>query len=71
MKISFQQLDLHLAQPWSSRAGRTEVSKLVVLELIGNDGIISRGEAAPISRYKEEALKNIELANDKGIEFVE
>ena len=35
--------------------GRTDVAKVVVVELTDDDGIIGRGEAAPISRYGESA----------------
>lgn len=59
MKLSFQSLDLHLAQPWVISRGRTDVSKVVVVELTDDDGIVGRGEAAPISRYKESA-KSVE-----------
>ncbi len=59
MKLSFQHLDLHLAQPWVISRGRTDVSKVVVVELTDNDGIVGRGEAAPISRYKE-SVKSVE-----------
>ena len=55
MKLSFEHLDLHMAQPWVISRGRTDVSKVVVVELRDNDGIVGRGEAAPISRYKESA----------------
>ena len=59
MKLSFQHVDLHLAQPWVISRGRTDVSKVVVVELTDDDGIIGRGEAAPISRYKE-SVKTVE-----------
>ena len=59
MKLSFHHLDLHLAQPWVISRGRTDVSKVVVVELTDNDGIVGRGEAAPISRYKE-SVKTVE-----------
>ncbi len=53
MKLSFQHLDLHLTRSWVTARGRTDVSKVVVVELIDDDGVVGRGEAAPISRYKE------------------
>lgn len=55
LKLTFQHLDLHLAQPWLISRGRTDVSKVVVVELTDDDDIVGRGEAAPISRYKESA----------------
>lgn len=59
MKLSFQHLDLHLAQPWVISRGRTDVSKVVVVELTDEEGIVGRGEAAPISRYNE-SVKTVE-----------
>jgi L-alanine-DL-glutamate epimerase-like enolase superfamily enzyme len=55
LKLSFQHLDLHLAQPWVISRGRTDISKVVIVELTDDEGIVGRGEAAPISRYKESA----------------
>lgn len=60
MKLSFQHLDLPLAQSWIIARGRTDVSKVVVVELTDKDGVIGRGEAAPISRYKE-SVKSVEV----------
>lgn len=53
MKLKWQHLDLHLAQAWVIARGRTDVAKVIVVELTDDDGITGRGEAAPISRYKE------------------
>ena len=55
MKLSFQTVDLHLAQSWVIARGRTDVKKVVVVELTDDDEIVGLGEAAPISRYKESA----------------
>lgn len=54
MKLSFQHLDLQLVRSWVTSRGQTDISKVVVVELT-DDGIMGRGEAAPISRYKESA----------------
>ena len=54
MKLNIQRLDLQLAHTWTiSRGSGTNIAKVVVVELIGADGTIGRGEAAPSSRYKE------------------
>jgi L-alanine-DL-glutamate epimerase-like enolase superfamily enzyme len=53
LKLSFQHLDLPLAQSWATARGKTDVAKVVTIELTDNDGVKGRGEAAPISRYKE------------------
>ena len=53
MKLNWKHVDLHLAQAWVIARGRTDVAKVVVVELTDDDGIVGRGEAAPISRYKE------------------
>lgn len=46
---------MQLAQSWVIARGRTDVAKVVVVELTDNDGVTGLGEAAPISRYKESA----------------
>ena len=53
MNLSFQHFDLPLARSWATARGKTAVAKVVVVELIDKDGVVGRGEAAPISRYKE------------------
>jgi len=54
MKLTYQRVELPMAHPWTiSRTAPTMVSKVLVLELTGADGTVGRGEAAPISRYKE------------------
>lgn len=53
MNLDIHHLNLHLAQPWVIARGRTDVANVVVVELTDNDGNVGRGEAAPISRYKE------------------
>jgi len=43
-----------MAHTWTiARGSGTNVSKVVTVELIGADGTIGRGEAAPTARYKE------------------
>lgn len=59
MKLSFQHLDLPLARSWATARGRSDVAKVVVIELTDGDGITGRGEAAPISRYKE-SVKSVQ-----------
>jgi L-alanine-DL-glutamate epimerase-like enolase superfamily enzyme len=59
LNLRFQHLDLHLAHSWVISRGRTDVAKVVIVELTDPDGIIGRGEAAPISRYKE-SVKSVE-----------
>ena len=54
MKLSFRRLELHLAHTWTiSRTTGSTVARTVLVELTGADGTIGRGEAAPVSRYKE------------------
>jgi L-alanine-DL-glutamate epimerase-like enolase superfamily enzyme len=54
MKLSFKRLDLRLAHTWTiARGPGSNVAKVVVVELIGADGALGRGEAAPFSRYRE------------------
>jgi len=54
VKLSYRRLDLQLAYTWTlSRGTGTNVCKAVVVKLIGADGTVGLGEAAPNSRYKE------------------
>lgn len=56
MKIKASRVDLHLAHKWTiARTAGTNVSTVVVVELIDKDGVIGRGEAAPTARYQESA----------------
>ena len=60
MKLNFRQVDLKMAHTWTlSRSSGTDVSKVVVIELTGADGIVGLGEAAPVARYKE-SIKTVE-----------
>ena len=54
VKLNIKRLDLQMAHTWTiARGSGTNVSKVVAVELIGADGTIGRGEAAPTARYKE------------------
>jgi L-alanine-DL-glutamate epimerase-like enolase superfamily enzyme len=59
LNISFTTFNLHLFQPWIIARGRTDVANVVVVELTDDDGLVGRGEAAPISRYQE-SIKSVE-----------
>src|SRR5580765_2659202 len=54
LKLNATRLDLTLAHKWTiARTKGTNVSPVIVVELIGADGTVGLGEAAPIARYKE------------------
>jgi L-alanine-DL-glutamate epimerase-like enolase superfamily enzyme len=54
VKLNFKRLDLQLAHTWTiARGSGTNIFKAVVVELIGADGTVGLGEAAPTARYKE------------------
>jgi L-alanine-DL-glutamate epimerase-like enolase superfamily enzyme len=54
VKINTKRTDLQLAHTWTiARGSGTNVAHTVVVELIGADGTVGLGEAAPIARYKE------------------
>jgi L-alanine-DL-glutamate epimerase-like enolase superfamily enzyme len=54
VKLNFKHLDLQLAHTWTiARTSGTNVFKVVIVELIGADGTVGLGEAAPTARYKE------------------
>jgi len=73
MKLTYQRVELPMAHPWAiSRSAPTTVSRVIVVELTGADGTIGRGEAAPISRYKE-SLDTVEAflkqVDPRGLSF--
>jgi len=54
VKLNLKRLELPMAHTWTiARGAGTNISKVIVVELIGADGTIGYGEASPISRYKE------------------
>ena len=54
MKIEFHIADLRLAHTWKiARTDGSSTAQVVVLKLTDKHGIIGLGEAAPVSRYKE------------------
>jgi L-alanine-DL-glutamate epimerase-like enolase superfamily enzyme len=56
VKLEYRRLELHLAHTWTiARGAGSNVAKVMVVELTGADGTVGRGEAAPISRYRESA----------------
>jgi L-alanine-DL-glutamate epimerase-like enolase superfamily enzyme len=60
MKLAWHRTDLSLAHTWTiARGPGTNLSHTVVVELMGADGTVGRGEAAPIARYKE-SLDSVE-----------
>jgi len=60
MKLSFRHLELRLVHRWNiARGSAADTLQTVVLELTAADGTVGRGEAAPISRYRE-SVKTVE-----------
>jgi L-Ala-D/L-Glu epimerase / N-acetyl-D-glutamate racemase len=54
VKLTFRQQELHLTHPWAiARSKGTNLSQVVVVELVGADGTLGLGEAAPTARYRE------------------
>ena len=54
MKLNFKRADLQLAHLWAiARTSGTNVAQVMVVELVGADGTVGLGEAAPSARYKE------------------
>jgi L-alanine-DL-glutamate epimerase and related enzymes of enolase superfamily len=54
MKLTFQRVELKLLNPWKlARTEKTSVADVVIVEIVGDDGRIGRGEAAPVRRYQE------------------
>lgn len=60
VKLNYKRLNLELAHTWTiARGSGTNVAQTVMVELIGADGTVGFGEAAPISRYRE-SLETVE-----------
>src|SRR5689334_9205482 len=56
VKLNFKRLELQLSHPWVvARSAASRTAKVVVIELVGADGTLGLGEAAPTARYKESA----------------
>ena len=54
MKLKFWRQEVHLAHTWTiARGPGTNIGRTLIVELTGDDGVIGRGEAAPIKRYNE------------------
>jgi len=54
MKLTFKRLNLQLTHLWAiARGSGTNTAQTVMVELTGADGMVGRGEAAPIARYRE------------------
>ncbi len=54
VKLTFRRHELHLTYTWAiARTKGTNNSQVVVVELVGADGTVGLGEAAPTARYKE------------------
>jgi L-alanine-DL-glutamate epimerase-like enolase superfamily enzyme len=54
VKLEYQRLELQLTHPWTvSRGKPATTAGVVVVTLTGADGTVGRGEAAPVSRYRE------------------
>jgi L-alanine-DL-glutamate epimerase-like enolase superfamily enzyme len=54
VKLNLKRLELPMAHTWTiARGAGTNISKVIIVELIGADGTVGYGEASPISRYKE------------------
>jgi L-alanine-DL-glutamate epimerase-like enolase superfamily enzyme len=56
VQLKIRRLELQLAHKWTiARTSGTNVSRVIVVELVDEDGIVGLGEAAPTARYKESA----------------
>lgn len=54
VKLDFKHLELQLAHTWTlARTKGTNTTSTVVVEIMGADGTVGLGEAAPTARYKE------------------
>jgi L-alanine-DL-glutamate epimerase-like enolase superfamily enzyme len=75
VKLEFRRLDLRLAHTWTIARGKgTNISPVIVIELIGADGTRGLGEAAPTARYKE-TVESVEAfckqVDPRGLSFTD
>jgi L-alanine-DL-glutamate epimerase-like enolase superfamily enzyme len=73
VKLNFKRVDLQLAHLWAiARTSGTNTAQVLVVELVGADGTVGLGEAAPTARYKE-SLKTVEAflkqVDPRGLSF--
>jgi L-alanine-DL-glutamate epimerase-like enolase superfamily enzyme len=73
VKLNFKRADLQLAHFWAiARTSGTNTAQVMIVELVGADGTVGLGEAAPSARYKE-SLKTVEaflkLVDPRGLSF--
>jgi L-alanine-DL-glutamate epimerase-like enolase superfamily enzyme len=54
VKLNSKRVDLQLAHLWAiARTSGTNTAQVIIVELVGADGTVGLGEAAPSARYKE------------------
>jgi L-alanine-DL-glutamate epimerase-like enolase superfamily enzyme len=54
VRLEFHEVELRLNDPWTTaRSCGTDTCTVVELALTDSNGVVGRGEAAPISRYRE------------------
>jgi L-Ala-D/L-Glu epimerase len=75
VNLNYKRVDLQMAHTWAiARGTGTNVSRVIVAELVGADGTVGRGEAAPITRYKE-SLDTVEAffkrVDARGLSFTD
>lgn len=51
MKVALERVELHFAEPVHTANGSLQSRTLTVLSLTGDDGVVGRGEAAPLESY--------------------
>ena len=73
MKLNFKRVELCLAHTWTiARTNGTNVAEVIIVEIVGADGTVGLGEAAPTARYKE-SIKTVETflkkVDPRGLSF--
>ncbi len=73
MKLNSKRLNLQMTHLWAiARGGGSTTAQTVMVELIGADGTVGWGEAAPIARYRE-SLETVEAflkkVDPRGLSF--
>ncbi len=71
MRAHLRELTLNLREPLHTAQGHVDTRELLILEVEGDDGIIGRGEAAPLPSYDGVSLLAVRTALDLYVTVLE
>ncbi|MGI8801509.1 MAG: mandelate racemase/muconate lactonizing enzyme family protein [Solirubrobacteraceae bacterium] len=62
MNVALERVELRFATPVATAYGQLRARELVELRLTGEDGLVGRGEAAPLERYDGVSIEDVRTA---------